>query len=111
INETANVILVRLPDFGAYGKVAIWIVIITANEIGRETAVIVDVGFAVGHSDRVPELAELWTATGGDECLEIARQQLVLGWLIIRWRGMRKAVSWNLGVAQTEIVSLHGAVA
>jgi len=65
--ESEGVALVLLADRFAFGGAGVWVGIIHPDEVGGEAAIVIDVGFEVGHPDGVPELAERWLFTGGDE--------------------------------------------
>src|ERR1035438_5536153 len=65
IDEAADVILVLLPDLRPGGVIGVRVGVVRPNEISGEAAVVVDVGFAVWHPDRVPERLELWLLGGG----------------------------------------------
>src|SRR5205823_2389132 len=67
VNEAARVVLVFLADARSDRGVAAGILVVHADEIGGETAVVVDVGLAVRHPDRVPKFAELRFLPGGNE--------------------------------------------
>src|SRR5438552_17635688 len=67
IDEAADIILVLLLNFFPFSIVALRIVVIGADEIGREPAIIVDVGFVIGHANKMPELIVLWFVAGGEQ--------------------------------------------
>src|SRR5207302_707982 len=76
-------------------------------EVGGKPAVVVDVGLAVWHPDRIPELIEDRLASGGDERLQIARQHFIAGGIIVRWFGVRQPVGWVLSVTKPKIIGLN----
>src|ERR1035438_8207811 len=110
IDEAADVILVLLPDLRPGGVIGVRVGVVRPNEISGEAAVIVDVGFAVWHPDRVPERLELWLVAGGDQRFEVARKQLVFGRSIFRGLLLGQAVGWVLRIAKAEVIGLDTSV-
>src|ERR1017187_9725459 len=110
IDEAADVILVLLPDLRPGGVVGLQVSVIRPDVISGEAAVVVDVGFAVWHPDRVPERLELWLVAGGDQRFEVARKQLVFGRSIFRGLLLGQAVGWVLRIAKAEVIGLDTSV-
>ena len=100
-----------LADARADRGVAAGILVVHADEIGGETAVVVDVGLAVRHPDRVPKFAELRFLPGGNERFKVARQQFECGGMVICRRGNRQAVFRVGGQAQPVVVGLNTIIA
>ena len=98
------VIDVLLPDAGAGGIVALGVVVVHADVVGGEGEVVVRVGLAIGHEDRVPGQAVI-------AGLEVAQQQLVLLLVVAGRLGQGPAVLGPVGGAEAEVVRLHAAVA
>ena len=88
----------------AVGVAALDIPHVAADVVGADREVVVGVGLAIGHPDRVP----------GDSTiarLEVAKEQFKLRLVVARWLGPRAAVVRHVGGAHAKVVGLHAAVA
>src|SRR5439155_3543546 len=106
INEAADIILVLLPNLFAGGVIAIRILIILSNEIGRDPAIIVDVGLAVGHANGMPEFIELRLTLGGDQRFQVAGKKFVSRRVIFWRRNIGQPIGRVLRITEPEIVGL-----
>ena len=88
----------------ARGVVGVGIVVVPADVVGREGAVVVRVGLAVGHPQRVPGHAVVAR-------LEVAQQQFVARLVVVGRLRPGAAVLRHVGHAQAEAVRLHALVA
>src|SRR5882724_6286642 len=67
IYKPAHIIFMRLADPGAGSVIALWIIIICADKIRGKPTVVVNVSFAVGHPNWVPEIIKHGFATGSNQ--------------------------------------------
>src|SRR5207245_7403984 len=86
------------------------ILIAFADEIGGKRAIVVDVCFAVGQPDRIPEFFQLGLSSRGRQRIEITAQQFVFCRRIIRWRRQGQAVSGVGSEAEAKVIGLHATI-
>jgi len=111
VQEAARVVDMLLPDLCAANVIGVGVIVIEADKIGGETAVVVNVGFAVGHHLDVHQLAEFWVFAVDDEGFDIADEQFVAGGIVIGRRRDRDLVGRILREAEAEVVGLNAFVA
>jgi len=104
-------VFVFFEDGGAFGVGGFWPAVAAADEVGREAAVVVGVGFVIGHGQRVEELAGVERFAGCGAGLDVAGEEFELGGVVV-FRGFPwAAVAGVAGHAEAEVVGLDGSVA
>ena len=103
-HQTLLPVDMRLSDALAFGVAGLGVVPVLADEVGADGVVVVRVGLAVGHPNRVPRDARV-------AGLEVPQEQLVPARVVVGGLLPRAAVFRHVGGAQAEVVGLHLAIA